>query len=445
MVMGAKSGDIHLKLDRLHGEAGRTGKLLMRGLGFAVVDDAGAVLLDQACAPQSISGAENGGNEEQTARRAFDVADALEADTHFQVFKDKFRVEITDQGKTQIQNLIDRDDSLRTGPTIRMDTIREALMARHLFFCDEHYILRDGRILLLDEQTGQPTANRQWSGGLQQLIEVKEGCEPSDRRVILARMSYQRFFQCYLRLGGLSDTAREAAAELWKTYRIPVVAIPAGQDMHRLRYADQVFATASERLQAIVERAVEISVQGRPVFIAAPTVEAASAITECLAGQGVAHNDLATAQPDEVAGIFADAGQPGVITVSANMAGVGVGIVPGPDSVRRGGLHVIIAEPHDSRRADRWLTQRCGRGGAEGSHELFLSLEDPMVTETGGFAVDLASRLLPLAPEVGRWVALYAIRSAQRKIERKYAQMRWDVLMYDRETSKLLAFSGRSE
>ena len=445
MVLGAKSGDIHLKLDRLYGEAGRTGKLLMRGLGFAVIDDADTVLLDQACAPQSISGTGDSGNEEQIAHRAFAVADALEADTHFQVFKDNTRIEITDHGKAQIQNLIDQDDALRTGPAIRVDTVREALMARHLFFRDEHYILRDGRILILDEQTGRPAANRQWMGGLQQLIEVKEGCEPSDRRVILARMSYQRYFQRYMRFGGLSDTAREAAAELWTTYRLLVVAIPAGRDKHRLRYANQVFATASERLQAIMERAVEIAVQGRPVFIAAPTVEAANAITECLTKQGVTHNDLAAAQPDEVAGIFADAGQPGVITVSANMAGVGVGIVPAPDSARRGGLHVIIAEPHDSRRADRWLAQRCGRGGAAGSHELFLSLEDPMVTETGGFAVDLASWLFPFAPDVGRWVALYAVRGAQRKIERKHARMRWDLLMYDRETSKLLAFSGRNE
>ena len=445
MVLGAKSSDIHLKVDRLYGETGRTGKLLMRGLGFAVVDDADTVLLDQARAPQSISGTGDSGNEEQIARRAFAVADALEADTHFQVFKDNTRIEITDHGKAQIQNLIDQDDALRTGPAIRIDTVREALMARHLFFRDEHYILRDGRILILDEQTGQPTDNRQWMGGLQQLIEVKEGCEPSDHRVILARMSYQRYFQRYLRFGGLSDTAREAAAELWKTYRLLVIAIPGSRDMHRQRCSDRVFATASERLQAIVERAIEIADQGRPVFIAAPTAEAAKAITECLTKQGVAHNDLAAAQPDEVAGIFADAGQPGVITVSANMAGVGMGIVPAPDSARSGGLHVIIAEPHDSRRADRWLAQRCGRGGTAGSHELFLSLEDPMVIETGGFAVDIASRLFPLAPDVGRWAALYAVRGAQRKIERKHARLRWDLLIYDRETSKLLAFSGRNE
>ena len=445
MVLGAKSGDIHLKLDRLYGEAGRTGKLLMRGLGFAVIDDADKVLLDQARAPQSISGTGNSGDEEQIARRAFAVADALEADTHFQVFKDDTRIEITDHGKEQIQNLIDQDDDLRTGPAIRIDTVREAIMARHLFFRDEHYVVRDGRILILDEQTGEPTANRQWTGGLQQFVEVKEGCEPSDRRVVLARMSYQQYFQRYLQFGGLSDTAREAAAELWGTYRTPVVAIPAGREMHRRRCRDRVLATPSERLQAIVERASEIAVQGRPVFIAAPTVEAAHPITDCLARQGVAHNDLAAAQPNEVAGLFADAGQPGVITVSANMAGVGVGIVPAPESALRGGLHVIIAEPHDSRRADRWLAQRCGRGGAAGSHESFLSLEDLMVAKTGGFAVNLASWLLSFAPNVGRWLVLYAVRGVQRKIERKNARMRRDLLMYDRETSRLLAFSGHSE
>ena len=305
--------------------------------------------------------------------------------------------------------------------------------------------MHEGRVIILDEQTGQPSPNRQWAGGLQQLIEVKEGLEPSDRRVILTRMSYQRFFQRYLRFGGLSDTAREAAAELWRTYRIPVISVPAGRDLHRLRHRDRVFTTSSDKMRAILERVIEIAGQGRPVLVAAPTVETANSITECLAGQGIEYYDLSTAEPVEVAGILAAAGRPGAITVATNMNRVGIDIIPSPETVQRGGLYVVIAEPHESRRADRRLSRRCGRGGEAGSHESFASLEDSMVAKHGGFALKVASWLLPIAPEVGRWVALYAVHSVQRRVEQDNAKLRWDLLIYDRETSKLLAFSGRSQ
>ncbi|MCH7944199.1 MAG: prepilin peptidase, partial [Proteobacteria bacterium] len=435
MVLGAKTGDIHLMLDRLRGPHGRAGKLIMRGLGFAVIDDADGVLLDQARAPQAISGASATGDERGTAIRAFAVADGLEREVHFTLDADQPRIDISDRGKARIQELIERDNDRRDGPPLRRETVREALMARHLFFRDRHYVVRDGRVFILDDHSGEITADRQWAGGLQQLIEVKEGCEPSGRRVTLARMSYQSFFRRYQRLGGLSGVAAEGAAEFWSTYRMAVIAIPAVRAGPCHRMPDRVFATADEKLAAIAARVVHMAGQDRPVHIAAPTDAAAAAVAERLADMGIPFADISH-----------DDGRGGydrveAVTLSAAMAGLDAASRP----VSQGGLHVIIAEPHDSRRADRWLAQRCTGGDTAGSHERFLSLEDGILADTGGVMVMLARWFMPWAPLMGRAFTAAAARDAQAMNERNQTKLRRELLMYDRETSRMLAFAGRGE
>ena len=435
MVLGAKTGDIHLMLDRLRGPHGRAGKLIMRGLGFAVIDDADGVLLDQARAPQAISGASATGDERGTAIRAFAVADGLEREVHFTLDADQPRIDISDRGKARIQELIERDNDRRDGPPLRRETVREALMARHLFFRDRHYVVREGRVFILDDRSGEITADRQWAGGLQQLIEVKEGCEPSGRRVTLARMSYQSFFRRYRRLGGLSGVAAEGAAEFWSTYRIPVIVIPAARHGRRQAMPDRVFATADEKLRAIAARVVEMAGRDRPVHIAAPTAEAAAAVAERLSDMGIPFSDISH---DESA---AGHRGPGAVTLSDAMAGLDAASAP----EGRGGLHVIIAEPHESRRADRWLAQRCGWGGAAGSHESFLSLEDAILSGSGGVMLALARWLMPRAPAMGRAFTAAAARGAQETNERNQTKLRRELLMYDRETSRMLSFAGRGE
>ena len=430
MVLGAKTGDIHLMLDRLRGPRGRAARLIMRGLSFAVIDDAHGVLLDQARAPQAISGESATGDEHATAVAALALADGLEKGVHFGVSEDKRGIEISDTGKARIRDLI-----AGARPPLGPETIREALMARHVYVCDRHYVVRQGRVFILDDRSGEITADRQWAGGLQQLIEVKEGCEPSGRRVTLARMSYQSFFRRYRRLGGLSGVAAEGAAEFWSTYRIPVIVIPAARHGRRQAMPDRVFATADEKLRAIAARVVEMAGRDRPVHIAAPTAEAAAAVAERLSDMGIPFSDIS--HDESAAGHRGT----GAVTLSDAMAGLDAASAP----EGRGGLHVIIAEPHESRRADRWLAQRCGWGGAAGSHESFLSLEDAILSGSGGVMLALARWLMPRAPAMGRAFTAAAARGAQETNERNQTKLRRELLMYDRETSRMLSFAGRGE
>ena len=433
MVLGAKTGYVHLMLDRLWGSRGRTGKLIMRGLDFAVIDDAHDVLLDQARAPQAISGEAVSGDERAMSLRAFAVVDGLERGIHFTVVEDDPRVSITDRGKTRIKELIDTDNAQQNGAPLRYEMIGEALLARFLLFRDRHYVVRQGRVFIVDERSGEVTADRQWSGGLQQLIEVKEGCEPSGRRVTLARMSYQSYFRRYRRLGGLSSVACEGAAEFWSTYRIPVIRIAASRRGRRQPMANRVFATAESKYLAIAARVVQMADQDRPVHIAAPSAETAAAVAACLKSMGIAFADLSQSRNTQHL----------AVTLSASMAGLSEGLdvspVTGP-----GGLHVIIAEPHESRRDDRWLAQRCAWGDAHGSHESFLSLEDDILEVIGGVTL-MITRLFRPWPIIGPMLAHSAARSAQEINERKQIQLRRELLMYDRQTSRMLAFSGRGE
>ena len=202
-----------------------------------------------------------------------------------------------------------------------------------------------------------------------------------------------------------------------------MIAIPAARRARRRRMAGRAFVTADEKLKAIAARIVEITGLDRPVHIAAPTSEAAAPIAGRLTDMGIPFSDISR-----------DDG-----------AAVTLGAAPAPPPARKDGLHVIIAEPHDTRRADRWLAQRCGWGGAEGSHETMISLEDELLADAGGMLLWLARRVLPWLPSAGRALAAAAARAVQDRNEKRHGQLRRELLMYDRQTSRLLAFSGRGE
>jgi len=289
-------------------------------------------------------------------------------------------------------------------------------------------------------------ADRSWERGLHQMIEAKEGCPITGQQETLARISYQRFFRRYLRIAGMTGTAREVARELWSVYRLPVVSIPTNRPVQRRRLPDQVRASADGKWAAIVATLHRLHAAGRPVLVGTRSVAASEHLSELLTQAGLPHQVLNARQDQEEAKVIASAGERGRITVATNMAGRGTDIRLGPGVAELGGLHVLATERHDARRIDRQLFGRGGRQGDPGSFQTMVSLEDEIVQGVFG---PYAARLGRLLERGGRplpgWLARLVVGAAQRAAERHHARTRRDLLRIDDHLSDLLAFTGRPE
>jgi preprotein translocase subunit SecA len=278
------------------------------------------------------------------------------------------------------------------------------------------------------------------------MIEAKEGCPITGQQETLARISYQRFFRRYLRIAGMTGTAREVARELWSVYRLPVVSIPTNKPVRRARLPGRVYATAEAKWTAIVETVRAMHGLGRPVLVGTRSVQASEHLSELLKAAGLPHQVLNARQDQEEAEIIASAGAPGRITVATNMAGRGTDIRLGPGVAELGGLHVIATERHDARRIDRQLYGRGGRQGDPGSYEAIVSVEDEIVQEVfHGHAARLVRFLRLKRPLLPRWLGAPVVLVAQRLAERRHAGIRRDLLRLDDHLGDLLAFTGRPE
>jgi len=442
LVLGRVRSNLHLKVDRLNGPAARTSRLVMRGLHFAIVDEADSVLIDEARTPLIISGETEPGNEREIAEQALDLVAPLEADRDFKLLADERRIELTDEGKQRLVELSEPLGGIWRGRLRREETACRALAAKHLYMRDEHYIVADGKVQIVDEYTGRIAADRSWSEGLHQLIEVKEGCETTGRKVPLARLTYQRFFRRYQRLAGMSGTARETAGELWTVFGLPVVRMPTNRPLRRTHTRPRICLTAESKWRFIAQRAAESQRLGRSVLIGTRSVGASEVASQFLTQAGIDHVVLSAAQDMNEAEIIARAGEAGRVTVATNMAGRGVDIKLADPVVELGGLHVIVSERHDAGRIDRQLAGRCGRQGDPGSVETVLSLDDPLLEILG------SSRLLRVARLPGwhgQWAGRIAFDRAQDRAERLHSRMRRELVKVDQRLDTLLAFSGRAE
>jgi preprotein translocase subunit SecA len=278
------------------------------------------------------------------------------------------------------------------------------------------------------------------------MVEVKEGVAVSGRQDAVARISYQRFFRRYLRLAGMTGTAREVAGELWSTYRLPVATVPTHRPMQRFSAGERIFATKKQKWDATVRRIQEIHALGRPVLVGTRSVVASEELSSRLAAVGVTHRVLNARQNSEEAQIVGEAGERGRVTVATNMAARGTDIRLAPGVARRGGLHVIATERHDARRIDRQLFGRCARQGDPGSYEAIVSLEDDLIAHHAG---RLGAGLLANAPRTGEHAELavrrWVLRHAQHGAERVHLRMRRDLLKMDLELDTMLAFAGPPE
>jgi preprotein translocase subunit SecA len=278
------------------------------------------------------------------------------------------------------------------------------------------------------------------------MIEAKEGCPITGQQETLARISYQRFFRRYLRIAGMTGTAREVARELWAVYRLPVVSIPTNRPVRRKRLPDQVYLTADQKWAAIVETLRRLHAEGRPVLVGTRSVAASEHLSELLKDVALPHQVLNARQDQEEAEVIATAGRRGAVTVATNMAGRGTDIRLAPGVVDLGGLHVLATERHDARRIDRQLFGRGGRQGDPGSFQAIVSLEDEIVQELfKGHAARLAGWLRPKGGRVPGWIGRLLVSLAQRSAERHHARTRRELLRIDDRLSDLLAFTGRPE
>jgi len=288
--------------------------------------------------------------------------------------------------------------------------------------------------------------DRSWERGLHQMIEANEGCAITGQQETLARISYQRFFRRYLRVAGMTGTAREVAGEMWSAYRLPVVTIPTNRLVRRRRLPDQVFVTAGAKWAAVVERLRRLRDEGRPVLVGTASVAASEHLSALLHAHGLQHQVLNAHQDQEEAEVITRAGEAGRITVATNMAGRGTDIRLGPGVAEAGGLHVLATERHDARRIDRQLFGRSGRQGDPGSFEVMASLEDDLVQ---GVFKDRPARWCGAVWRSGaplpRWLGNGLVGAAQRIAERRNARVRRELLRVDDQVNDMLAFAGRPE
>jgi preprotein translocase subunit SecA len=443
MLLGQTAGDLTLKMEALSTAAPRAQQLRLRGLHFALIDEADSVLIDEGRTPLIISGTADSDINAEAVALALELAKTFEAGVDYLLSVEERRVFLTVRGQERVTAFAEGRGRPWNSMITRDELAREALAAMHLFKRGEQYVIANGKVQIVDEYTGRVMPDRFWSDGLHQMIEHKEGCEQSQRRTTIARITYQRFFRRYRRFAGMSGTLQPVARELWRVYRRKVVTIPTNKPVRRIHRPDVVVVTDTAKWKLIVDRVAALHARGVPVLIGTRSVVASERASEELDKAGLPHTVLNAAQDKHEAEVVAQAGQRGRITVATNMAGRGTDIHLGDGVEALGGLHVVMTERHDARRIDLQLAGRAGRQGQPGSFEAILSLEDALLDFPAARALaHLAGAARgPWCDRLGRFAQHYA----QRRWERIHAYMRYELLRSDQWQTKTLAISGRPE
>lgn len=447
LAVGSRTTRLHLNLDALAAEGSRLRHLVLRGLCFGIVDEADSVLVDEARVPLIIAGAGGEVVEHALYETAIEVARQLTRGQHFLLHTPaQGQIRLTASGERWVAERTQRLGGLWSGPRRRHALMQQALTALHVFHRDVHYLVRDQKVMIIDEYTGRVMEDRSWEQGLHQMIEVKEGCPLTPLQQSLARLTVQRFFRRYLWLSGMTGTAQEVASELWNVYQLATVPVPTHRPVQRVCEGERVFATAAEKWEAVVDRIGSVHGEGRPVLVGTRSVQASERLSAHLRDAKLPHVVLNALQNKEEATIVAAAGLRGRITVATNMAGRGTDIKIPREVAAAGGLHVMATERHDAARIDRQLYGRASRQGEPGSFETLVSLEDDLLVSQRGRLWYWVARWLvrPGRPRSG-WLARFVVRRAQVAAERLHARVRRDVCATEDRLESALAFAGRGE
>ncbi len=453
---------------------------VQRPLAYGIIDEVDSILIDEARTPLIISGQ----SEENTAlyQQVNLIPSRLtrqqdeEAEGDYSVDEKSRQVLLSEAGHEKIEDILTEMGLLPEGGSLYdasnimlMHHVYAALRAHALFFRDQHYVVQNNEVIIVDEFTGRLMSGRRWSEGLHQAVEAKEGVAIQKENQTLASITFQNYFRMYQKLSGMTGTADTEAFEFQSIYGLETVVIPTHRPMVRKDEHDQVYRTGRERDQAVINDIRARNTNGQPVLVGTTSIEANELLSAELKTAGLPHNVLNAKQHEREAEVIAQAGMPGGITIATNMAGRGTDIVLGGsiqnelDAIKHdealsdsekaarvaslkeewtvrhdavlaaGGLHIIGTERHESRRVDNQLRGRSGRQGDPGSSRFFLSLEDPLLRI---FASDRVAAIMdrlkmPEGEAIEHPWVTRAIENAQRKVEQRNFDIRKQLLEYD--------------
>jgi preprotein translocase subunit SecA len=446
IVTGNHTGRLSMQFKQIQDEQNRQSSLLLKGLCFAIIDEADSVLIDEARTPLIISKPLPGQESEQTYFDALFLATSLKINTDFEINPNQHSIVVTPAGKERLETLTEPLDKKWQRKRWREMFVKQALVANHLYERDKQYLVRDDKVEIIDQNTGRAMPDRSWEFGLQQLIEAKEKCTISQEKETLAKISYQRFFRRYLKLAGMSGTVSEVAGELNSIYSIPVIKIPTHKPCKRKQLPERLYKTSQQQWLALVKQIKLIHQQKRPLLIGTSSVAESEQISQLLYEQNLPYRMLNAKQDQKEADIVALAGQAGSITVATNMAGRGTDIELSKNITNSGGLHVIATSRNTSRRIDRQLYGRCARQGDPGSSEAILSLEDEKLENFYPAPIlRIVAKFTNQQEPVPNWLSKPILKIPQKWQEFQDARIRKQLLKLDKQQAKTLAFTGRME
>ena len=446
MILKKFHSSLEFKLESLYSAKPTSEQLLLRGLNYVIVDEADSVFIDEARTPLILSCKTDNTQQEAVHREAIWLARQLQGKNYYSIDEKARHIELTQFGKDYLTELASSMRGVWRGSRRRNALVQQALTALHLYERDVHYMVDDGAISIIDENTGRTMPDRSWEAGLHQMIEEKEGCEQTGQTETLARISYQTFFKRYIRLSGMTGTAKEVRKELNKVYDIEIVTVPTNKPVQRIIRPEYIYTELEAKWRAIINSVRLEHDNGRPVLVGTRTLKDSELLSELLTQAGLQHQVLNAKQDKEEAAIVARAGKRGQITVATNMAGRGTDIKLDAVSLEAGGLHVISCEKNSSARIDRQLAGRCGRQGDPGSYEAILSLEDAFIAKRFGRMAKVIAKFTDGNQTVRpQWLGRRMMAFTQMMSEYYYRQIRNAMMKVDKKRDAMLAFSGKAE
>ena len=449
--------------------------IVQRGHNYAIVDEVDSILIDEARTPLIISGPVDGSS--QFYNVFAQLAPRMREGIHYEVDQRKRTVGISEEGVEFVEDQLGIDNLYAPEHSQLVSYLNNAIKAKELFERDKDYIIRQGEVMIVDGFTGRVLAGRRYNEGMHQAIEAKEQVEIKNENQTLATVTLQNYFRLYDKLSGMTGTAETEAAELHQIYKMDVVQIPPNRPNQRADRDDLIYKTQEAKFAAVAEDIAEHAAKGQPVLVGTTSVERSEYLSQLLTRKGVEHNVLNAKYHEEEGRIIAEAGLPGKVTVSTNMAGRGTDIVLGGnpeilldaklqaqgldpledseryqeawdeqlpaakersqqlgDEVREaGGLYVIGTERHESRRIDNQLRGRSGRQGDPGESRFYLSMRDELMVRFVGQSMEnMMNRLnVPDDVPIEAKMVSNAIKGAQSQVENQNFEMRKNVLKYD--------------
>ena len=423
---------------------------VMRGLGYAIIDEADSVLIDEARTPLIISGQggkstkmyeicdvlagqlERGTQTEFSATKIFD-ADEMKETGDYAVDEKEKNIVLTANGIRKVEQFFHIDDlSDPKNLTIHHHVIL-ALRAKELMKRDKDYMVKDGAVQIVDEFTGRVMPDRRYSDGLHQAIEAKEGVQVMEENRTYATITFQNFFNKYEKKSGMTGTAMTEKKEFRDIYGMDVIAIPTNRPVIRVDHEDAVYKTMDEKYRAIIHKIKEVHAKGQPVLVGTTDIKTSETLSAMLKKEGLKHEVLNAKNHELEAEIIAQAGKHGAVTLATNMAGRGTDIKLDDEARAAGGLYVIGTQRHESRRIDNQLSGRSGRQGDPGESKFYISLEDRLMgIFAGKNMMDLFNSMdIEKDEEIGSPLLSKAITNAQKKIESLNFASREQLLKYD--------------